>query len=225
LPANLPPATSLDSQPILADLSPGLPSDLLQRRPDIQEAEHTLKAANANIGAARAAFFPKILLTGSAGSASADLSGLFAPGSSAWSFSPQITVPIFDTGANKAGLDVATIGKRIDIAQYEKSIQTAFREVSDALAAQSAWSQQLDANRRLASAQQHRYDLADTRYQQGADSYLGVLTAQQDLFSSQQVLIQTRFSQLVNQIELYRALGGGWTDLNETQASNPTSRP
>jgi len=209
VPDNLPPAPALDAETILASLSPGLPSDILQRRPDILEAEHTLKAANANIGAARAAFFPKILLTGSAGTASADLSGLFEPGSSAWSFSPQITMPIFDMGNTKASLDVAKISKRIEIAQYDKAIQTAFREVADALAARSAWDDQLDANHRLVKAQQQRFDFASARYREGIDSYLAVLTAQQDLFNAQQTLIQTRYSQLVNRIELYRALGGG----------------
>jgi multidrug efflux system outer membrane protein len=223
LPDNLPPAPALDAETILASLSPGLPSDTLQRRPDILEAEHSLKAANANIGAARAAFFPKILLTGSAGTASADLSGLFEPGSAAWSFSPQITIPIFDMGNTKASFDVAKISKHIEIAQYEKAIQTAFREVADALAARSAWDDQLDANRRLVKAQQQRFDSASARYREGIDSYLAVLTAQQDLFSSQQTLILTRYSQLVNRIELYRALGGGWSQSQNIQTVQNTA--
>lgn len=214
IPKGLPEPLPLINQHILTDINPGLPSELLQRRPDILQAEHTLKAANANIGAARAAFFPKILLTGSAGTASAQLSGLFDPGSAAWSFSPQITMPIFDMGSTAANFDVAKIKTKIEVAQYEKSIQTAFREVADALVARAAWLDQLDASQQLVEAQTQRQALASARYNEGIDSYINVLTAQEDLYSAQQSRVQNRYSQLANSIELYRALGGGWTQEN-----------
>jgi multidrug efflux system outer membrane protein len=210
LPDNLPPARSLENQELLADLAPGLPSDLLQRRPDILAAEHRLKAASASIGAARAAFFPKILLTGAIGTSSVELSDLFTGPSKAWSFAPQITVPIFEAGRNKASLDAAKIGRSIEIAQYEKAIQSAFQEVSDALAARSWLVEQIEAYEALVNAQQQRHALADARYQKGADSYLPVLAAQQDLYSARQALIQARLARLTNLVALYKSLGGGW---------------
>lgn len=212
LPADLPPPLPLGSQRVLADLPAGLPSDLLERRPDIRSAEHLLKAANANIGAARAAFFPRVTLTAVGGTTSLQLSGLFAPDSQAWQFMPQITLPIFDAGVNKANLQVANITKRIEIAQYEKAIQTAFREVSDALTARATLDEQIDAQQLQEAAEQKRYDLADARYRNGVDTFLTVLTAQQDLYASQQLLIQARFSRLANLVTLYKALGGGWKD-------------
>lgn len=216
LPSDLPPPQPLGSQRFLSDLSPGLPSDLLQRRPDILAAEHQLKAANANIGAARAAFFPKITLTGSAGTASAQLGDLFAPGSAAWSYSPQITLPIFDAGNNLANLKAANVGKRIEIAQYEKSIQSAFREVADALAARATLEAEIQAEEALVKAEEKRYSLAGVLYRNGAENYLTVLTAQQDLYSAQQRLLQSHFARLANLISLYKALGGGWHEHTAT---------
>ena len=211
MPANLPSPLQSSSQTILTDIDKGVPSELLQRSPDILEAEHQLKAANANLGAARATFFPKITLTGSGGIASVSLADLFS-GASVWSFAPQISIPIFGGGAKEATLDAAGISNSIEIAQYEKAIQTAFREVSDALIGRTTLDEQVDAQQALVKAQQQRYDLADVRYRNGVDSYLTVLTAQQELYNAQQNLIQTQFSRLSNLITLYKALGGGWGD-------------
>ncbi len=218
LPDNLPPAKSLNEQNLSGALPADLPSDLLQRRPDILQAEHLLKAANANIGAARAAFFPRILLTGSAGTASLQLSDLFTGPAAAWSFGPQISVPIFAGGRNRATLDAAKISTRIEVAQYEKSIQSAFREVADALAARTTLEEQLEAEGALVAAEQRRYGLADVRYRNGVESYLAVLTAQQDLYSAQQRILQSRLARLSNLITLYKALGGGWESETNAQA-------
>src|SRR3546814_323863 len=183
---------SLDQAGTLPDgimpltLPAGLPSDLLARRPDIRAAEHQLKAANANIGAARAAFFPTISLTGSAGTASASLGGLFDAGSGAWSFAPSITMPIFAGGALRASLDASKVRKNIQVAQYEKSIQTAFREVSDALAGRGTLQTQIEAQRLLVDASQRAYNLSQQRFEQGIDNYLSVLDAQSSLYSSPQ---------------------------------------
>ena len=210
VPTNLPAAGPFDANNLVAEVSPGLPSELLQRRPDILEAEHTLEAANANIGAARAAFFPTINLTASVGSQSSQLSELFAKGTGVWSFAPQVTLPIFTGGQNKATLDAAKIGKRIDVVNYQKAIETAFREVADALVASSSYASQIEAELKLINAQQRRYELANLRYRQGDDTYLNVLSAQQDLYNAQQDLLQAQFRKLSSQISLYEALGGGW---------------
>jgi multidrug efflux system outer membrane protein len=183
---------------------------LLQQRPDILEAEHTLKAANANIGAARAAFFPTITMTASVGSTSAEFEKLFGGGTGVWSFSPQVTVPIFTAGQNLASLDAAQVSKRIDVQNYMKAIETAFREVADALVASRSYIEQIGEESILVTAQQRRFELANLRYRQGDDTYLNVLSAQQDLYSAQQDLLQDRFRQLTSQISLYKALGGGW---------------
>jgi multidrug efflux system outer membrane protein len=212
LPQDLPPAVRLDAQPILADIPAGLPSDLLARRPDILQAEAMLRSENANIGAARAAFFPRIALTGSLGTASSTLAGLFAAGSGAWSFVPSLIAPIFNAGANQANLDVAVLQKDIGIAQYEKSIQTAFREVSDGLAARGTYDDQLAALLRYTDAQQRRLELANMLYANGIDSYLNVLTAQTDLYNAQQALVTGRLNRLTSLVDLYRALGGGWLE-------------
>ncbi|WP_147199645.1 efflux transporter outer membrane subunit [Pantoea sp. MBD-2R] len=188
----------------------GLPSDLLTRRPDIIAAEHTLKAANANIGAARAAFFPSISLTASGGSTSSSLGHLLEGGTAAWSFGPSINLPIFDGGVNSANLDVAHLQKRIEIADYEKSIQTAFKEVGDALAGQDTYQDELNARKQDEQANQRNYDFAHIRYQEGVDNYLNVLVAQRSLYAAQQSLITTQLGQLNQQITLYKALGGGW---------------
>jgi len=212
LPAHLPPPLALSTQRLIADVPAGLPAELLHRRPDILAAEFKLRAANANIGAARAAFFPKILLTGAAGKASLRLEELFAGASDAWSFGPQITVPIFDAGNNKAALDAARVQKRIEVANYEKAIQTAFREVADALAVRTLIETRIQAQEGLVKAQEERYHLADLRYRNGVDSYLTVLVAQQDLYNAQQALIQSRASRLTNLVTLYKTLGGGWLE-------------
>ncbi|VWC15110.1 multidrug transporter [Burkholderia lata] len=210
LPDDLPAGMPLDAQNLLTDVPAGLPSDLLTRRPDVMQAEQSLLAANANIGAARAAFFPKISLTAAFGTASPTLGGLFKAGTAAWSFAPNIALPIFEGGANIANLDLAHVQKRIEIAHYEKAIQSAFREVSDGLAARGTYDQQIAALERNEHAQQRRFDLSDLRYKNGVDSYLSVLTAQTDLYSAQQSLISARLARWTNLVDLYRALGGGW---------------
>ncbi|MBA1203470.1 AdeC/AdeK/OprM family multidrug efflux complex outer membrane factor [Pseudomonas capeferrum] len=209
IPADLPASLKLDADQ-LAEVPAGLPSDLLQRRPDIVEAEHLLKAANANIGAARAAFFPSISLTANAGTLSPDMDGLFKGGSGTWLFQPQINLPIFTAGSLKASLDYSKIQKDINVAQYEKTIQTAFQEVSDGLAARKTFKEQLQAQRDLVAANQDYHRLAERRYRIGIDSNLTFLDAQRNLFSAQQALISDRLSQLVSEVNLYRALGGGW---------------
>ncbi|WP_321888817.1 efflux transporter outer membrane subunit [Paraburkholderia bannensis] len=213
LPDDLPQGgTLMTSQSLLADIGEGVPSDLLTRRPDIVEAEHSLKAANADIGAARAAFFPKIELTASAGTSSSGLSGLFKAGSGAWTFAPSITMPIFDYGYNKATLDVAKIEKNIEIADYEKTIQTAFKEVANGLAGRSTYVAQTVADREYVTAAQQYYDIAQARYQRGTDSFLTLLDAQRSLYTAQQQLVTDTLSQLSNLITLYKALGGGWSE-------------
>jgi multidrug efflux system outer membrane protein len=195
----------------LGELPAGLPSDLLTVRPDIRAAEQQLIAANANIGAARAAYFPRISLTGSAGSASSELSGLFKGGSWGWTFAPQAILPIFDFGRTRAGVDSAKAGRDIALAQYEKAIQTAFREVSDALAGQATLGDQLVAQRAVAAAETERFKLSDLRYRSGAASYLDLLDAQRSLFAAQQAAVQANLQRLQNQVTLYQVLGGGWS--------------
>jgi multidrug efflux system outer membrane protein len=212
IPADLPAGEPLSSQRLLAELPAGLPSDVLQRRPDILAAEHALQAANASIGAARAAFFPSISLTAFGGTASPDLGGLFSSGSGTWSFTPQIALPLFAGGRNRANLDAAEVRKRIEVARYEQAIQIAFREVADALTARGWIEQQLSAQQARVAAEGRRYELSDLRYRKGVDSYLSVLTAQRDLYDSQQQLIQTRLTRLSNLVDLYSALGGGWLE-------------
>ena len=212
LPADLPPPVRLGAQPILADIPEGLPSDLLTRRPDILQAESILRSENANIGAARAAFFPSISLTGSLGSASPSLAGLFGAGTSAWSLIPSLTLPIFNAGALRASLDVAKVQKDIGIAQYEKAIQTAFREVADGLAARGTFDDQVAATARYASAQQRSFQLSDFRYRNGVDNYLTVLTAQTGYYDAQLALVSAQLQRLTNLVDLYRALGGGWLE-------------
>jgi len=210
IPSSLPPPRPFEASQQTTAIPPGIPSDLLERRPDILQAEHTLRAANANIGAARANFFPSITLTASAGRASPQLSGLFSTGSAAWNFAPQITLPLFDAGANRASLDVARTQARIDVAQYEKTIQTAFREVADALAANSSYAQEIDTEAAAIETQRRRLFLATLRYRQGEDSYLNVLSSQQDLYGAQQGLLSAQYNRIASQISLYQALGGGW---------------
>jgi NodT family efflux transporter outer membrane factor (OMF) lipoprotein len=200
----------------LPDVPAGAPSDLLVRRPDIRQSEQQLIAANANIGAARAAFFPRISLTAGVGTASNELTGLFKAGSWGFTLAPQLLLPIFDSGRNQAGLASARVGRDIAIAQYERSIQTAFREVADALAGRSTLGDQLQAQRAVATAESARLHLSDLRYTNGVASYLDLLDAQRSLFAVQQALVQTRLAQLQSQVNLYKALGGGWTDAGAT---------
>ncbi len=188
----------------------GLPSSLLQRRPDVKAAEYTLLAANANIGAARAAFFPSVTLTGSGGAASSSLTHLFRPGQASLLFEPQVSVPIFDAGKNLASLDTAQTEKRIEVANYEKSIQSAFHDVSDALVARTTYTNQLRAQEKLVQADQRYYDLSKMRFTTGADNFLNVLVAQNSLFSAQLDLVALRLSERQNLVTLYKALGGGW---------------
>jgi len=205
-------AQALEAQTFGKELPPGLPADLLVRRPDVRAAEHALRAANADIGAARAAFFPSIELTGFYGNASDDLSALFQAGHTSWSFIPQVRLPIFSGGANKAGLDLANVRKRIEVARYEQSIQIAFREVADALISRSTLEDQLRAQVALTRASESSYRLADMRYRGGVDSYLGSLIAQRDMYDAQRALIVTRLAGAVNLVQLYQALGGGWKE-------------
>ncbi|WP_051145012.1 efflux transporter outer membrane subunit [Thiomicrorhabdus sp. Kp2] len=192
-------------------LEPGLPSRLLTNRPDIVSAEHILRSATANIGAARAAFFPNITLTGYAGTASAELSGLFKSDSTTWGFVPQITLPIFTAGKNQANLDIATIRRNQAIANYEKTIQNAFREVSSALTNQKWLTQQLEMQTHILAIQKRRSHLAQLRYENGATPYLEVLDAQRDLLASEQAFVQAKRTLYSNQVSLYTALGGDTT--------------
>lgn len=208
---DLPAPQPLESQAIVADLPAGLPSDLLQRRPDILAAEHILRSANANIGAARAAFFPSISLTGFAGLISTSLSGLFS-GGVAWAFAPQISVPLFTGGRNQATLDVAKVRKRIEVARYERAIQVAFREVADALIARATFDDQLAAQIKRFEAETKRFEISEARYRNGIENYLSVIQAQRDLYLTEQQVIELRFQKLTNLADLYAALGGGWRE-------------
>jgi multidrug efflux system outer membrane protein len=199
----------LAAQSMAVNLPVGVPSEVLGRRPDILAAEYQLIAANANIGAARAAFFPSITLTGNYGTASAALSGLFKPGSSAWTFTPQISVPIFAGGANVANLDLRKVEKNVFIAQYEKALQSAFREVDDALAARGTLDEQLAAQRALLEDASESYHLAEMRFRNGVDSFLPVLDAQRSLYAAQEAVISLELLRLQNMATLYKALGGG----------------
>jgi multidrug efflux system outer membrane protein len=210
LPADLPPPLPLDQQGLLADLPAGLPSALLERRPDVRQAERQLQAANANIGAAKAAFFPTITLTGSVGLASADLGGLFD--NRAWQFAPRITLPIFDGGFNQANLEVSQANRDIAVEQYQRSIQVAFREVADALAGRATYGEQLRAQQAQTQAEQRRSDLAELRFRNGIASFLDVLDAQRALFQTQQATIVVQAAQQQNLVTLYKVLGGGWKD-------------
>lgn len=202
-------AAGLASHSQFPPLAPGLPSDLLLRRPDIRAAEHVLIGAHANIGAARAAFFPEVTLTGNYGTASNGLKHLFGPGQAAWLFEPTVTIPIFDFGKNEANLDIAEIQTRSDVASYEKTIQSAFHDVSDALVARSTYAKQVTSEQGLVEASARYYQLADARFRAGADNYLNVLLARNSLFSAQLTLISLKLSAAQNMVTLYKALGGG----------------
>jgi multidrug efflux system outer membrane protein len=210
IPADLPPAKDMNAEGLLAPVPEGLPSNLLTHRPDILSAEHTLRAANANIGAARAAFFPSIQLTASGGTASNRLKDLFGSGTGTWSFAPTITLPIFTGGQNRANLDLAHIEKNVTVAQYELTIQTAFREVSDGLSARGTYIDQRRAQEALVAADADAYRLAEMRFRSGVDNFLATLDAQRSLYAAQQGLVTVRQAELANQVTLYKALGGGW---------------
>jgi multidrug efflux system outer membrane protein len=190
------------------EISPGLSSEILLLRPDVVGAEHRLKAANANIGAARAAFFPRISLTTAVGTASADLSGLFEDGSGVWSFAPRIAMPIFDARTWSA-YRVAKVDRKMAVAQYEKAIQAAFREVADALAVRGTVNRQIEAQQSLVEAVAETYRLSHARYTKGIDSYLGVLDAQRSLYGAQRGLISLRLTRIANLVTIYTVLGGG----------------
>lgn len=211
----LPDAGAGPSATVLVGLPAELPSAVLQRRPDVRAAEHQLEAANADIGAARAALFPRIALTASAGTASRSLGELFQGG--AWSFVPTISLPIFDGGASRAQVQVAEINRNIRMAAYDKTLQTAFREVADALAVRASLGERLAAQQALVAATERSSTLAQARFQAGADSYLAVLDAQRSLYAAQQSLIGLQLAEQANRVTLFKVLGGGWRD-NAAQA-------
>ncbi|MCO5118030.1 MAG: AdeC/AdeK/OprM family multidrug efflux complex outer membrane factor [Burkholderiaceae bacterium] len=220
VPAELLPGPDLDQVVAVTRLAAGLPSEVLQRRPDIAQAERLLRAANADIGAARAAFYPSIGLTAGIGTASSELSGLFDGGSGTWNFVPTIRLPIFDGGRNRALLEVAEVDRDIAIARYEQSIQAAFREVADALVQQGTINDEIAAQTALLEATTEANRLADLRFRQGVDSYLAVLDAQRSLYAAQQGLIELRAARSANLVTLYRALGGGWSAADETAGTS-----
>ena len=196
----------------LAALPAGLPSEVLLRRPDVLAAEHVLRATNANIGAARAAFFPSISLTGSVGSVSTELSGLFDGGTQVWSFTPQVHVPIFEGGRLRANLGETQADRDIALAQYEKSIQQGFREVADALALTATLAEQRTALQALVDAALRGEALTQARFEAGRDSYLLRLESQRTLYVAEQALISTRLAEQSNRVVLYKVLGGGWLE-------------
>lgn len=210
--AALPGGLALTGQGLVGIMPGGLPSEVLLRRPDIRAAEQQLLAANANIGAARAAFYPRITLTTSIGTASSQLSGLLRSGSFGWSFAPQIVLPIFDGGRNQANLDAALVGRDIAVAQYEKAIQVAFREVADALATRATLADQLRAQQAQAEAERERLELVELRYRQGTANAFERLDAQRATFAARQAVVQLQLQQAQSLVGVYRALGGGWKD-------------
>lgn len=224
LPA-LPEQTDFSDDAIAREVRVGLPSDLLLQRPDIAAAEHQLRAAQANIGAARAAFFPRITLTGSAGTASAELNGLFDSGSRAWSFLPSLSLPIFDAGRNRANLDLAEVRRDLAVTNYEKTIQAAFRDVSDALSARHWLTEQVRIAQATLAAQAERARLSQLRYDNGSAPYFEVLDAQRDLLTAEQQLVQTRRALLSSRVSLYAALGGGQEFVASADAAGGRIRP
>ncbi|MTZ15280.1 efflux transporter outer membrane subunit [Pseudomonas sp. JL972] len=206
------PQVPQDKPMLIQDIAPGTPSELIERRPDILAAEHRLKARNADIGAARAAFFPRISLTGSFGTASAEISGLFDGGSRAWSFVPTLSLPIFDAGRNSANLDLAKVRKVSAVAAYEGTIQTAFREVADALSATDTLRREETARRNLANTSNATLKLAKARYEGGVDSHLRYLDAQRSHFTNESDYIETSTRRQIALVDLFRSLGGGWSN-------------
>ena len=214
LPADLPEQAPLDAQFANRELPTGLPSDVLLQRPDIQQAEFALKAANANIGAARAAFFPRITLIGSVGTGSTELDGLFTGGNATWSFAPQVSLPIFSWGKNKANLDVAELRKNTAIVQYEQAVQSAFRDVADAMVARRTLQQQYLAQQRSDHAMAERHRLVKMRFDHGVSSSLELLDAERSSYTSQQALLRTQQTLLENRADVYKVLGGGLVSKN-----------
>jgi len=220
LPDDLLPAAPIDGA-LVAEVPAGMDSSILVRRPDVLAAEHNLLAANANVGAARAAFFPSITLTGGAGTASSTFSGLFAGGSATWSFAPQINVPIFSAGVLQGSLDVAKVQTQLQVAEYERTIQTAFREVADVLAARGTYDTQIAAQTALVAAYADAYRLSLLRFRSGLDTYQGPLDSQRQLFTAQQELIGLRVQRLQTLVTLYKALGGGWSETTRVASARP----
>ncbi|MEO8546093.1 MAG: efflux transporter outer membrane subunit [Burkholderiaceae bacterium] len=210
--ADLPAGLALTAQGLVGLVPAGLPSEVLLRRPDVRGAEQQLLAANANIGAARAAFLPRITLTTSIGTASSQLSGLFRSGSFGWTFAPQLLLPIFDGGRNQANLDSAKVGRDIAVAQYEKTIQSAFREVADALATRATLTDQLRAQTAQARAEQGRLELVQLRFKQGTTSAFERLDAQRSTFAVRQAVVQLQLQQAQNLVAVYKTMGGGWKE-------------
>lgn len=204
-----PPLALFGGSPLLQEVPTGLSSDVLLRRPDLRADEHALKAANADIGAARAAFFPSITLTANVGSGSTELSRLFGAGNGTWTFAPQINLPIFTAGRLQATLDRSLVARDIQVATYEKDVQTAFREVADALAQRGTIGDALQAQQAQSDAYEKSYRLAELRYKNGVDSYLSMLVYQRSFYSAQLSLIGTRLLQQNNLVTLYKVLGGG----------------
>ncbi len=211
-------SANLSSQAVTADIGAGLSSELLTHRPDIRAAEQRLRSTQANIAAARAAFFPRISLTAGLGLASTELGDLFQGNSATWNFAPQLVLPIFDAGRNKANLSLAEVRSDIAIASYEKTIQVAFREVADALSARATLSDEIKAQEAVRAAQAARLELAQARYKNGIANYLEVLDAERELFAAEQQLLQTRLLKITNTVDLYRSLGGGLNEVSQQTA-------
>ncbi|MDE4917954.1 outer membrane protein, multidrug efflux system [Cupriavidus metallidurans] len=220
LPADLPPPQPFANNSYVAELPAGVPSTLMEQRPDIMAAEHQLKGANANIGAARAAFFPQISLTATVGVASTALASLFT-GGMAWAFAPQITLPIFNAGANQARLDIATVQKDINVAAYEKTIQGAFREVADGLAARGTYDRQTVAQEALTKEVSETKRLAEIRFKNGVDDYFPVFDAQRQLYDAQKKMVTIELARLTSRASLYKALGGGWSQQTVASLDHP----
>ncbi|MGN7983672.1 efflux transporter outer membrane subunit [Burkholderia sp. 22313] len=224
LPKDLPEPLSLERQPVLTQLPAGLPSELLYRRPDIQQAEQNLAAANADIGAARAAFFPRLSLTSTIGFLSPGLGNLFAGDHRTWAFAPQVTVPIFEGGRLRAELRVAEVRKSSAVAEYERAIQAAFREVADGLAGRETFSRQLDAQAQVVRSAERRTDLVNLRYRAGIEDRLELLDSQRQLYASRQALLDLRNAELGNAVALYKALGGGLVDTDVAPTDGVANR-
>jgi multidrug efflux system outer membrane protein len=222
VPPELLPTGALDRTPPIAEVPGGVGSALLLRRPDVLAAEQNLLAANAEIGAARAAFFPSLTLTTSAGTASRSLSQLFAAGSGTWSFSPSLNIPIFNGGSLQGSLDLARVQTDIQVATYERTIQTAFREAADALAGLGTYDRQIAAQQALVAAYADAYRLALLRFRSGLDTYQAPLDSQRQLFTAQQDLINFRLQRLQNLVTLYKVLGGGWEEGRRPAGSHPS---
>lgn len=225
--SSLPVALSLQHQPIMTRLPAGLPSDLLVRRPDIRQAERQLEAANADIGAARAAFFPTISLTASTGYASASMGGLFKSENRTWSFAPQITIPLFSGGRLRTELRLSELRKSAAVAEYERAIQIAFREVSDGLAGSATYGRQIEAQAQVVAQETRRLDLSNQRYRAGVDGRLEWLDAQRQLYTAQQGMLDLRRQEISNAVALYKSLGGGLNAVSSvaTDARQDAVRP